>query len=960
MSSGRSRAAGQVRTDGLTAAFAHAMLDASGALTWATDAAGAVVYTNAAWREFTGDTGHAAFGRGWLDFVHEAERTAAGACVGRALAGSGHFDTELRLRRAGGDHLWVKLVARPHSGRNGELLGLVLSAMDVDEQKRAELSARALKSKLEFAIDGSQAGLWDWPDVSRDEVWWSPRHFELLGYADGEIANTYSSFLAHVHPADRPRLEAELARCCEHGGLFELDYRLRHKRGEYRWVRSRAIARPDARSGAMHMAGSLQDIDAQKRAELHAAELQDKYEAAVEASTHGLWDWDIPGRYVWCSPSFKRLLGYAGTHEMRTDPGLVEDIVHPEDLAFVRSALEQHLGSGMPLDVEYRGHHRSGQYRWYRSRGQAAFDDDGRAVRVSGSTIDINLRKQAELALYDEKEKAQVTLASIGEAVVTTDAEGRIEFLNPVAESLLGVGLDRAWHAPVDELFTLVDEGSRAAIESPVRYCIEHVETVTSSDSALLLSRSGAEYAVEYSVSPIRREGARLHGVVLVFKDVTAERNMAREISYQATHDALTGLINRREFEQRLARVIATTRDEPSRHALCYLDLDQFKVVNDTCGHVAGDELLRQVSALLVSHTRKRDTVARLGGDEFGLLMEHCDVEQARRIGEVLREALANHRFSWEERSYSVGVSIGLVPIDEDSESVQHVLRQADAACYAAKDGGRNRLHVYVPTDQDLQRRHGEMAWVSRLETALETDAFELYFQRVRPAVAGSGGYVEILLRYPENGACHLPASFLPAAQRFGLSPRIDRWVVAALAQWYRDDPARWDSGDTFAVNLSGLSLSADGFLDFVVDCVRSSGMPTGQLCFEITETAAIENLSAANRFFAELRALGCRFALDDFGSGLSSFGYLRGLPVDFLKIDGSFVRDCAGDDIALAMVRSIHDIGRVMGKLTIAEFAESDAVVARLGEVGVNYLQGYAVHRPAPLDEYHPAHDDA
>ncbi len=438
-------------------------------------------------------------------------------------------------------------------------------------------------------------------------------------------------------------------------------------------------------------------------------------------------------------------------------------------------------------------------------------------------------------------------------------------------------------------------------------------------------------------------------------QDVTEIKLAEEALSYQATHDVLTGLINRSEFERRIERVLHTARASQGEHALCYLDLDQFKVVNDTCGHMAGDELLRQIGLALSETVRKRDTLARLGGDEFGVLMEHCTLEQAKRVAENLRRAVADFRFVWEGQMFRVGMSAGLVAIAEASESTTALLSAADSACYVAKDEGRNRVHVYRLDDSDLAQRHGEMQWVTRINQALEEDRFELWSQPIAPVARGTdeGEHFEVLLRLiDEDGGTVPPGAFLPAAERYGLSTELDRWVIDKALGWLHGNPKRLEGLHLCCINLSGPSLAEEEFLEFMMEQLAQSRVPAEKLCFEVTETAAIANLSRAITFMGALKEQGCKFALDDFGSGLSSFAYLKTLPVDYLKIDGAFVKDIVDDAVDLAMVRSINDVGTVMGKATIAEFVENDEILKILSDIGIDYAQGYGIGRPAPTEE--------
>jgi len=425
-------------------------------------------------------------------------------------------------------------------------------------------------------------------------------------------------------------------------------------------------------------------------------------------------------------------------------------------------------------------------------------------------------------------------------------------------------------------------------------------------------------------------------------------------LSYQAAHDMLTGLPNRREFEVRMERALASAREQGQAHTLCYLDLDQFKVVNDTCGHVAGDELLRQLAVLLSAKLRDRDTLARLGGDEFGVLLQNCTLEQAQPIAEVLRQMVKEFRFVWHDKSFVIGVSIGLVAITAESENLSNLLSYADAACYAAKDRGRNRVHVYQAEDTELVKRHGEMQWVTRITRAMEENRLRLYVQPILPLFPDPEADVhyEMLLRMiDDNAELVLPMAFIPAAERYNLMPSIDRWVIsAAFSAFHQLFPNANGGKSICTVNLSGHSLCDEYFLDFVERQFSINKIPYPAICFEITETAAITNLTEALAFITSLKAKGCKFSLDDFGSGLSSFTYLKNLPVDYLKIDGAFVKDMETDPMDRAMVEAINHIGHVMGLKTIAEFVESEVILDHLKAIRIDYVQGDWLKAPQPL----------
>ncbi len=556
-------------------------------------------------------------------------------------------------------------------------------------------------------------------------------------------------------------------------------------------------------------------------------------------------------------------------------------------------------------------------------------------------------------ALFREKELAEVTLYSIGDAVITTDAGARVEYLNPAAEEMTGWRTAEARGRPLTEIFRIFDSYTREPATNPVEECLREGRVVGLANNTLLVRRDGIELMIDDSAAPVRNRDGKVVGAVMVFYDVSQQHGVPHLLSHQATHDALTGLVNRREFERRLAELFAGAKAGPQHHALCYIDLDQFKVVNDTCGHTVGDKLLRQLTYLLKQRVRGSDLLARLGGDEFGVLLAACPLDRALGIAEELRRVVTEFRFTWEGHAFALGASLGVTPITPDSVSPEEIMREADSACYVAKEKGRNRVQVYAPGDVELARRHGEMQWVSRINEALAADRFSLHCQPIAPLTDGRRRHCEILVRMlDERGELVPPMAFIPAAERYGLMPAIDRWVIrTAFGILGRCEHNRRDPHcAVYNINLSGASLSDDGLADYVNAQLAAHRLAPRSVCFEITETAAIANLGQATGFIAALKGVGCRFALDDFGSGLSSFVYLKNLPVDFIKIDGTFVKDMTADPMDHAMVQSINHIGHVLGIQTVAEFVESDAIIAQLRDLGVDYVQGYGITRPGPL----------
>jgi diguanylate cyclase (GGDEF)-like protein len=505
---------------------------------------------------------------------------------------------------------------------------------------------------------------------------------------------------------------------------------------------------------------------------------------------------------------------------------------------------------------------------------------------------------------------------------------------------------------------TIINEHTRATVENPVMRCLKEGRVITLDENSILISKNSDEVPIQDSAAPIRDRIGNIIGSVMVFHDVSKESRLFRQLSYQASHDALTDLINRREFENRLIASLDGIRGKPDEtHALLYLDLDQFKVVNDTFGHSAGDALLRQLSELVHANIRSTDLLARLGGDEFGILLERCSEERAIEVAEKIRCAVEGFRFEWQDSFTTVRCSIGVVIVTSENADVAGLMSSADVACYSAKDMGRNQVHLYKDSDASL--RHEEMKWVSRISSAVEEDRLELFFQPIIGIGKQNGesrGHYELLLRMrDESGEIVNPDQFIPAAERYNLMSTLDRWVIRTAIAKLADREAEGEARYTIAINLSGTSLSEDRFLEDVIEELEKQKLPHGAVCFEITETAAISNLSRVIHFMQTLKKLGCKFSLDDFGSGLSSFTYLKNLPVDYLKIDGQFIRNVADDTVDESMVKAIWEVGHAMGIQTIAERVETKQVLEKLGSLGIEFAQGYYIARPTSVSSFEP-----
>ncbi len=680
-----------------------------------------------------------------------------------------------------------------------------------------------------------------------------------------------------------------------------------------------------------------------------------RYRGLFENVIDGVYIASREGEIVTANPALVQMLGYDSVEDLKAAGKTTVLYVNPIDRERVFARLE---AQGVVKNFECRLRCKDGSQIVVLENSRAILDDDGNVAAHEGTITDITERKRAETRIFEEKERAQVTLQSIGDGVITADADGNVDYINPVAQDLTGWDMRSARGRPVTDIMMIVNAHTRAAVENPVVRCLKEGRVITLAENSVLITQNGDEVPIQDSAAPIRDRIGNIVGSVMVFHDVSKETRLFRQLSYQASHDTLTGLINRREFENHLIGALEKTRDNAENtHALLYLDLDQFKVVNDTFGHSAGDALLRLLTEQIQAKIRSSDVLARLGGDEFGILLENCDEKRAIEVAEDIRGSIEGFRFEWKNSFTTIRCSIGIVVITSENADVAEVMSSADVACYTAKDMGRNQVHLYE--DSDAGMRHEEMKWVSRITSAVEEDRFELFFQPIIGIGKDNGnsrGHYEILLRMrDENGELVGPNQFIPAAERYNLMPTLDRWVVHEALSKLADRSENGEARYTLAINLSGTSLSEDRFLDFVIDELKKQNLPDGAICFEITETAAISNLSRVVHFMQALKKLGCKFSLDDFGSGLSSFTYLKNLPVDYLKIDGQFIRNVVDDNVDESMVKAISDVGHAMGIETIAERVETKQVLEKLGSLGIEYAQGYYIARPASVESFRP-----
>jgi diguanylate cyclase (GGDEF)-like protein/PAS domain S-box-containing protein len=657
-------------------------------------------------------------------------------------------------------------------------------------------------------------------------------------------------------------------------------------------------------------------------------------------------------RILLANESAASLIGVEPTQLIGRD---IVDLVKPAYRALFRKTAAKRLaGEDAPRRLEIQMINGEQAGLWVETQS-SSIEFHGRPAVLTVAR-DVSQRKSLDLSLSRNKREAQYTLESIAEGVITTDNDGLVDYMNLAAEGLIGASRDDAAGHKIAELFTLVDDTDRRPLGDPVDRCLSMRRRINMGRRAVMVTQDGEqEHSVELSASPIRGPGGSISGTVVVFHDVGELRGLTRKMSYQATHDALTGLINRREFERRLDEAMDSAHSEQSIHMLFYMDLDRFKAVNDSCGHLAGDNMLREVATLIREQVRDSDFVGRLGGDEFGALLMGCPIDKATQIATDICNAVADYRFVWKDKIFNIGISIGLVEISHVSGTVQDVMSAADSACYVAKQEGRGKVHIYSSRDEAIARERGDIQWLRELQSALHDGGFELAVQPIIALHSGveSGPSLEVLVRLPGGrGETTDTADFLRPAERYQLMPQIDRWVVDATLSAIAGGEIRLAGRRSCAINLSGQTIADESFLGFVVDALDHSGVAPGSICFEVTEKAILANVQHAQRFIEVLHGIGCEFSLDDFGSGMGSFASLKHLPIDYLKIDGLYTRNLRTDEVNQEMVAAMIKLARTMEFRVVAEQVEKQEDFDWLRDVGVDYMQGHFIESPVALGE--------
>ncbi len=907
------------------------------------------IEVNAAFAAMLGYSEAELIGRHYLDFTFEEDRArmiALDEATSRGDIRSGQI--ERRYVRKNGEVFWARsssiVVNDPLTGKPDRLITQV---EDIDERKRAVEAIEQSESRWAFALENGQQGVWD-IDKPTWNLYTSPTWKTMLGYRpDDIVVETGDAWLNLMHPDDREGFLA-INDAHERGETdhLEAEFRLRHKDGHWVWIldRGKVIAR-DAFGSPLRIIGTHTDISRSKQAEREIQLLEERVRLAVEAGGIGLWSIDLDtGAVEWNGQTF-------GTRALGREASMASlfEFIHPEDRDRVAEMFNEaaanpdsRVNTTCRLLSPKRG------VLHIRLLAEQVTLSSGDRLLL-GTVWDMSEQVSAAQALRDEKERLRTTLHSIADGVISTDRDGRVVFINPAAERMTGFSEADARGRPIEEVFQAVHEDSGHPAVNCVRQVLESSTAMARLGTQVIDVRGREAHYIREAAAPIVAGDAGLSGAVLVFQDVSSERIMQRSLAHAASHDDLTGLANRRHFEERIRNSIEATRSDGSRHGLLFIDLDRFKIVNDTAGHLAGDALLQEVARIMRSIVPLSDCLARLGGDEFAVLIESCDRDFAAFVGEKLIGAIAGIRFSWEGKVYEIGASAGVTQVDSATISAEAVLAEADVACYAAKSAGRGRVSVFRQETGEAQRHMTDFRMAARIRETIETGRFVLFAQNICPIAdtATPGPSVELLIRMlDENGEVSAPSTFIPAAERFELMGTIDRWVLSKVIVDY-GAAIMAVPGLRVAVNLSANSLNDPTLWRYLTELLRSSVLSPSRLTIEITETAVINSFEVARDFIRAARSVGCHVSLDDFGSGLSSFTYLKSFDVDAIKIDGSFVHKMAASAYDRTVVRVINEIGRHLGVKVIAEGVEDEATRQELLTLGVGHGQGYLFDRP-------------
>lgn len=869
---------------------------------------------------------------------------------------------DVSLTHKTGNSISSKIAASIMRKSNGEPIGMVVQFEDFNEMETARRALRTSEERFEFAVNGSDIGVWD-INVKDQRAYYSIRCQDMMGVAQEEKIQSLTDWFIHVHPSDR---EESLALADEHisGGspLFVKEHRIVRAGQPPLWVLTRGkVIQRDSENTPVRMVGTITDVTAQKQSEIALIKMHERMTLATDAARIGVWEWVFEdNQMIWDDRMFEFF--ETTREEFIPTPTNWTQFIHEEDQGKAQNLINSSLaGDHAEFDLELKYHH-GDEVRYARNLGTVIRAADGHVTRIVGAFWDTTERTLLQSNLREERNRLAVSLNAIADAVITTDERGRIIFMNPAAKTMMSTDLSLNPNVDVFGLFTLRDDAGRPMDTHPVRECLrkkELSEVILPTRDITLTNAQGKDFDVEITVSPMISELGFVGSLVAVH-DVTHTKEMQRKLTYSASHDALTGLHNRSFFEVEVQRNLERAKAEDQEHVLCFLDLDKFKIVNDSAGHSVGDIMLKNVSKVIEQCVRNSDVLARIGGDEFGILLLNCSLSQAESVCEKIISTVSTIRFTWEDTVYDIGASIGIVSVNSKSRNIAEVMSQADVACYAAKHGGRNRCSIYENGHTEVQRRHKEIFLAAGLRDAIESNRMVLYAQRITSIQNAEDDdmqvpprhHYELLLRMlDKNGEMIPPGAFIPAAERFELMSSIDRWVVETALLKYGPRISKIP-GFSVAINISANSLSDDTFMSFLLDTVGISLVPSKAITFEVTETSLMNHMSVAAGTLSKMREIGCKVALDDFGSGLSSYTYLKNFKVDIIKIDGGFVKQLHTNVVDWTIVDSMNQVAHRLGAETVAEFVENDSILRECRSIGIDYAQGYGIAKPVSIEQ--------
>ena len=925
-----------------------------------TDLSGSCEYVNKSWQTICDMPEVDAMGFGWTKTIHPDDKKEVFTQWSKTIKSQSDVDIEFRIKHDDGTIKFVRAISNPLRSKDESINGFVTSLEDITKKKSQDDALQ--KSAILLEQTGTLADVGGWElDLESKTLLWTEQTCRIHG-----LPITYKpqldTAINFYAPEARPVIQDALDRCIRNGRAWDLELPLTHADGSCIWVRAVGHLERNSHGEPQRVYGALQNVT-EKVIQRQAIEYaHERITTATESGNIGVWDWNpITDELSW-TPKMFTLFGLPSDGSIEATYELWVQSVHEDDRKKAHSALQNAVNdiNLVDFDAEFRTMRADGSVHNIRATAQITRDENGKALRFLGVNWDVTPLHNLRSELTQKHELLQVTLQSIGDAVITADTDGNVTWLNPMAEQMTGWLSPDAMGKPVRDVFCVFSEQNNNKRICPVEKCLRTEKIINADNNSAITARDGKQFGIEESAVPIFSNTGDLLGSVLVFRDVTEQRRHSKEMNYRATHDSLTGLANRIEFETRLQLALDDAHSNGTEHSLMFIDLDQFKLVNDACGHAEGDLLLQQIAKLLSNNVGSADVIGRLGGDEFAVILQQCDSEQAKTIAQRICQCMDDYRFVHEERRFRIGTSIGLVPLDKRWTNIEAATQAADSACYAAKDAGRNRVHVWFDTDHSIQARQEDTEWANRLAVALNEDGFVLHAQRIKSLTEKQQGlHAEILIRLDdENGSLIPPNSFLPAAERFSIATRIDSWVLDSITNLLSNH-ADLSTVETLCINLSAQSVGDLSFMENTVALFNRVGKNvSSKICLDITETATVSNLTDVARFIKNIREQEVRVALDHFGGNSPTYSYLKNLPIDYIKIDGNLINGIDDDPIDAAAVRSIVEVAKVLNVPTLAAHISNEDTLRNVEALGINHVQGFHLHKPERLEDVLPSLD--